>query len=273
MSLYFSSLNSGSNGNCYYIGNSSDAVLVDVGLSCKEIEKRFRIQGLHLSAVKAIFISHEHSDHIKGLCVLAQKYALPVYGNKNTLAACGDLNPELVHHISADEIVAIGSLQITAFSKFHDAADPLSFTITDGRVTIGVFTDIGRVCKNLIHHFSKCQAIFLEANYDEVMLEQGRYPFFLKNRIRGGRGHLSNKEALEVFIKYRHKQLQHLLLSHLSKDNNCPDRALEMFLPYAGKTRISIASRYEASEVFFVGKGREISLLPKKSTVQQLSFF
>ena len=273
MSLHFSSLNSGSNGNCYFVGNNADAILVDVGISCKEVEKRLRIQGLHISAIKAIFISHEHSDHIKGLCVLAQKYSLPVYGSMRTLASCGELDTSLVRHFNANETVTVGSLAVTSFSKFHDAADPLSFTITDSRVTIGVFTDIGRICKNLVHHFSKCQAIFLEANYDEEMLENGKYPYFLKNRIKGGRGHLSNREALEVFVKYRHRHLQYLLLSHLSKDNNCPDKLMEIFLPHAGATKVSIASRYQPSPLHYVGEAKLRTVFTAIEKPQQLSFF
>ena len=252
MALYITSLNSGSNGNCYYVGNDTEAVLVDVGLSCRETEKRMLNVGLDIKKVKAIFISHEHGDHIKGVSVLANKYNLPVYITAKTASN----GPRLISHISkvfvADSSIAIGSLQITAFTKHHDAIDPHSFIIQSFGVTVGVLTDIGKVCDEVIKYFSKCDAVFLESNYDEDMLENGRYPIHLKNRIRGGYGHLSNKEALNLFIKHRSPTLSHLLLSHLSKENNSPEMAAELFEQHANGTKIIVASRYQSTEVFAI---------------------
>jgi len=201
MSLFIASLNSGSNGNCYYIGNETEAILVDVGISCREIEKRLKRLGLLIEKIKAVFISHEHSDHIKGLPVLIKKYKLPVYITDATLRN-GGLNFEisLINCFNAHKVIRIGNLSITAFPKFHDAIDPHSFVITCNQVCVGVFTDIGKPCKNLISYFKKCNAAFLEANYDEEMLHNGNYPFHLKRRISGGSGHLSNKEALQIFL-------------------------------------------------------------------------
>jgi phosphoribosyl 1,2-cyclic phosphodiesterase len=214
MSLYITSLNSGSNGNCYYIGNDKEAILIDAGLSCRETEKRMRRLGLSFSHVKAIFVSHEHDDHIKGIPIIAKKYQLPVYITAGTLGNWGfELERHLVCSFSAYTPVMIGALQVTAFPKFHDAADPHSFIIShetagpapnptgsareDGTVTVstvvGVFTDIGAPCEHLIRHFRQCHAAFLETNYDEDMLDKGSYPFHLKRRIRGGQGHLSNR--------------------------------------------------------------------------------
>lgn len=252
MSLYISSLNSGSNGNCYYIGNDEDAVLVDAGISCRETERRMAKMELCMKKVKAIFISHEHIDHVRGLAGLASKYSLPVYVTDNTKAGCYHLNASAAVSFSAYEPVSIGSLSVTAFPKFHDAADPHSFIVEGNGVTIGVFTDIGKPCDHLRAHFQKCDAAFLEANYDDEMLENGRYPYFLKNRIRGGNGHLSNKQALEIFIQHRSASLSHLLLSHLSKDNNSPELVKELFQKNAAGTEIIVASRYEASGVYFV---------------------
>jgi phosphoribosyl 1,2-cyclic phosphodiesterase len=203
MALFIASLNSGSNGNCYYVGNSSEAVLVDVGLSCRETEKRMKQLGLSIKNVKAIFISHEHGDHIKGVSVLAHKYSLPVYIT-NITATNG---PRLISHLAktftANEPVTIGKLVVTAFTKQHDAADPHSFIISYNQTTVGVFTDIGIACKEVTRYFKQCHAVFLEANYDEDLLEKGKYPLHLKNRIRGGEGHLSNRQALELFIQHR----------------------------------------------------------------------
>jgi phosphoribosyl 1,2-cyclic phosphodiesterase len=251
MYLDICSLNSGSNGNCYYIGNEEDAVLIDAGISCKETEKRMARAGLSIKKVRAVFISHEHGDHIAGLDVLARRYQLPVYITDATAAGLrfnGDIVRNPVH---PDKPVQAGSLQVCAFTKFHDAAEPYSFTVTQANgITVGVFTDLGRVCDELIRNFRKCHAAFLEANYDTAMLENGGYPYHLKQRIRGGHGHLSNTEALDLFLQHRTPALSHLILSHLSKNNNRPELVETLFMEHAGNTRITVASRYKESEVF-----------------------
>jgi phosphoribosyl 1,2-cyclic phosphodiesterase len=252
MPVFIASLNSGSNGNCYYIGNEREAVLVDAGISCRETERRMARLGLSMQRVKAIFISHEHSDHIRGLAVLAKKYRLPVYVTDGTVHHCGAVPKELCYTLKSYLPVQIGSLEITAFPKHHDAVEPHSFMITNGGTRIGVFTDIGAPCEHLIRHFAQCHAVFLEANYDEDMLEQGRYPIYLKRRIRGGKGHLSNKQALEMFITHKPDYMSHVLLAHLSKDNNNPEVVQQLFAQHAGDTHISVASRYEESPVYSI---------------------
>ncbi len=253
MSLFITSLNSGSNGNCYYIGNETEAVLIDAGISCRETEKRMRQLGLSMHKVKAIFISHEHSDHIKAVDVIAEKYSLPVHITHKTLLRGGArLRKQLVNSLKAYEPVLIGGLAITAFPKFHDAVDPHSFIIKCNMVTVGVFTDIGASCDHVVKHFSQCHAAFLETNYDETLLENGRYPVHLKNRIRSGNGHLSNTQALEIFSKHKPQFMTHLLLSHLSKDNNRPELVKKLFEDHADGTEIIVASRYEATAVYHI---------------------
>jgi phosphoribosyl 1,2-cyclic phosphodiesterase len=253
MSLYITSLNSGSNGNCYYIGNDEEAIFVDAGISCRETEKRMQRLGLKMEKVKAIFISHEHTDHISGLPVLAKKYQLPVYITAGTLQHGQlDLEKHLVVSFQAYQAVQVGGLSVTAFPKFHDANDPHSFIVASATVKVGVFTDIGKPCDPLIHHFQQCHAAFLEANYDEDMLMNGRYPIFLKNRIRGGLGHLSNAQALELFITHRPAFMSHLLLSHLSKDNNSPELVKELFDRHTYNTSIIVASRFEETPVYHI---------------------
>ncbi|MDQ3047431.1 MAG: MBL fold metallo-hydrolase [Bacteroidota bacterium] len=277
MSLFICSINSGSNGNCYYVGNGEEAVLIDVGISCREIEKRMLRAGLSMQSLKAIFISHEHSDHIRGVVVLARKYKLPVYITAATLKNSPiSLEPELVRSFISNEPVSIGALSITPFLKYHDAIDPYSFVVSGNGIHIGVFTDLGIVCDQLIHHFKQCDAVFLEANYDEEMLENGRYPFYLKKRIRGGKGHLSNRQALELVLKYRTGKLKHLLLSHLSKENNSPELVQELFEKNSGKVKITVASRSEESPVFEIKQGlvvpqRKLSS-PGKVTAQMSLF-
>jgi phosphoribosyl 1,2-cyclic phosphodiesterase len=251
--LYLASLNSGSNGNCYYVGNDLDAVLIDAGISCRETEYRMRRLGLSLAKVRAILISHEHSDHIMGVDVLSRKHRIPVYITPSThLNSRIRADQHLLRPFSANEELQFGSLTVKAFAKQHDAADPHSFTVTGSGITVGVFTDIGTVCEQLIHHFSQCHAAFLEANYDETMLEEGHYPYFLKRRIRGDKGHLSNVQALELFNSYRAPFLELLVLSHLSQQNNHPQVVNDLFAPIANGTRVIIASRFGESEIFSV---------------------
>lgn len=253
MSLFITSLNSGSNGNCYYIGNDSEAVLIDAGISCREIEKRMKRLGLLIQKVKAVFVSHEHSDHIKGLPVLVKKYQLPVYITPLTMRR-GGLNFEenLIKNFIAHQSVFIGKLAITPFPKFHDASDPYSFVVSCNNICVGVFTDIGVPCDHLVNYFKQCHAAFLEANYDEEMLDKGNYPFHLKKRIRGGLGHLSNKQALQLFLEHRPDFMSHLLLSHLSKNNNSPKLVEDLFKAHAENVRVIVASRYQETEMFHI---------------------
>jgi phosphoribosyl 1,2-cyclic phosphodiesterase len=280
MSLQIASLNSGSNGNCYYIGSDRDAILVDAGISCKETETRMQRLGLDIRRVKAIFISHEHSDHINGLRVLSKKYKLPVYITAATQSMCNlVLEKQLVRRFKANDAVPIGNLSILAFQKAHDAGDPHSFLISCNAVRVGVFTDIGIACDRVIHHFRQCHAAFLESNYDRDMLMKGNYPFHLKKRISDGQGHLSNLQALELFLNHRPSFMSHLVLSHLSKNNNHPDLVNQLFHPHADAARIIVASRYKESEVYeIVDAGNCITvnksgLLTKAGRPTQLTLF
>jgi phosphoribosyl 1,2-cyclic phosphodiesterase len=275
MSLFIASLNSGSNGNCYYIGNEDQALLVDAGLSCRETEKRMKKLGLNPSKVRAVFVSHEHSDHIRGVEMISKKWTIPVFINSETYKFSRlSLDKDLRRDFQPHSEITIGNLSVTAFPKFHDAADPCSFIITHNDTTVGVFTDIGKVCPELTKHFRLCDAAFLESNYDEKMLEEGNYPWHLKKRIRGGNGHLSNSEALEFYLEHKPAHLSHLLLSHLSKNNNCPELVQKMFEEHAGNTKIIVASRYEESMVYQVKAGKLSTIHSmESSSASQLELF
>jgi phosphoribosyl 1,2-cyclic phosphodiesterase len=276
MSLFITSLNSGSNGNCYYIGNDQEAVLIDAGISCRETEKRMKRLDLAMEKVKAIFVSHEHGDHITGVPGLSKKYQLPVYITPATLQDSRiPLEPSLVNSFWPDKPVSIGRLSITAFRKQHDAIDPHSFVISQEGLNIGVFTDIGICCPQVKKYFRDCDAVFLESNYCNDMLEQGRYPYHLKKRISGGRGHLSNTEALELFSKFRGQQLKYLILSHLSSNNNDAELVNRLFTAQAAGTTIVVASRYKETEVYRVDRMIERTILVqnKKQAQVQLSLF
>lgn len=251
MSVDVASIASGSNGNCYYVGNENEAILVDAGISCREIEKRMLRMGLQIRRVKAILISHEHGDHIRGLSTLANKYQIPVYIHEETRACCKLAIPErLIRRLLPGDDLVIGALEVTTFLKYHDAAAPVSFVVRQYGLNIGVFTDIGRICNQMIHHFSQCHVAFLEANYEKDLLENGKYPHFLKRRISGGLGHLSNQEAWSLFDQYRGPHLQLLLLSHLSKDNNDPQLVQSLFQQIAGDTEVVVAGREAETAVY-----------------------
>jgi phosphoribosyl 1,2-cyclic phosphodiesterase len=253
MGLFITSLNSGSNGNCYYVGNSKEAVLVDAGISCKEIELRMKRLGLEMKKLKAVFISHEHTDHIRGVEVLSKKHQLPVYVTDATRRNGRiKLEKHLSQTFSSSAPVNIGDITVQAFSKFHDAADPYSFTVSHNEVHVGIFTDIGMPCANLVHFFKRCHAAFLESNYDEEMLENGGYPYYLKKRITGGNGHLSNRQALEIFQAHRPSHMTHLFLSHLSSNNNRPEIVEQLFNQHAAGVKMVIASRHHETPVFHI---------------------
>ncbi len=278
MSLFVASLNSGSNGNCYYIGNQEEAVLIDGGISCREIEKRLKRLELAIQKVKAVFVSHEHGDHIHGVAALAKKHRLPVYITPGTLRN-GNLilKEDQTFSFQAYEPVQIGTLTVTPFPKFHDAIDPHSFMVSGNGVNVGVFTDIGISCAHVVAHFKQCHAAFLEANYDEDMLENGRYPLSLKNRIRGGNGHLSNRQAMELFLEHRPPFMSHLFLAHLSRNNNAPEIVENLFSGLTDQTKIIIASRDKETSLYHIQHtGTPIPFVAKRKVSlkhHQLSLF
>ena len=252
MALQICSLASGSNGNCYYVACDNEAVLIDVGISCRELLRRSSRAGIDMARVKAIFISHEHSDHIRGLEAIARKWNLPVYGTEKCLPRCRmDRSSHLGVVMHNRETVQVGGLTVTAFVKHHDACDPVSFVVEgECGVRIGVITDIGRCCNEVVQQFATVDAAFLESNYDANMLMHGRYPAHLKARISGGHGHISNDEALELFRQHRSPKLSHLILSHLSANNNDPRIVEQVFRPYAAGVEVVVASRYAESKLF-----------------------
>ena len=221
----------------------------------------------------AVFISHEHTDHIRGLHSIVKKYKLPVYITTPTLKF-GRLYFEydVARNFKAHDTIAVGYLRVTAFPKLHDASDPFSFTVSYNDINVGVFTDIGLPCENVINHFKQCHAAFLEANYDDEMLDKGNYPYHLKNRIRGERGHLSNKQALELFKRHRPSFMTHLLLSHLSQNNNSPELVEGLFTQHADGVKMIVASRYQETDVYQITSTMD-SLIAQPAQPMQMELF
>ena len=274
MCLSVASLNSGSNGNCYYIESANDAVLIDAGISCREIEKRLLRLGLSPQKIKAVFITHEHADHIFGLISFLKKFPVPVFIKHKASLQIRDLPQQLVNAINTNEIISVGELSVTAFSTLHDAADSCGFIINCNNVTAGVFTDIGFACENVIHYFRQCHAAFLESNYDAVMLQNGRYPLMLKKRITGGKGHLSNAQALELFLAHKPSFMTHLFLSHLSHNNNRPSIVEELFNAHADGVKIIVTSRFKETALHTITavEQERKTIYLKQTSARQLSF-
>jgi phosphoribosyl 1,2-cyclic phosphodiesterase len=245
---------SGSNGNCYYIGNSEDAILVDAGVSRRQVLERMSQRHLNPQKIKAILISHEHADHFRGVRVLSKKLGVPVYMTKKSWDKSWHPNrPSDVRLFEPGQIVEIGSFSIHTFLKNHDAAEPCSFRVEHAGVNVGVFTDIGKACNNVTSHIGLCQALFLESNYDEDMLWSGAYPWHLKVRVAGDNGHLSNKQAYELLDEFHHPELKVVYLSHLSQENNRPDLAAKAFSPFEGRFDVKVTNRFAASDVYTLG--------------------
>lgn len=251
--LEICALASGSNGNCYYIGNDDEALLVDAGLSARQLQLRFQTKKIDERKITAILITHEHADHARGARVLSKRLQIPVYITKKTFLALSKANRPLDPiWFEADESFTIGKFEVHSFSKQHDAADACSFRVGYAGRNIGVMTDIGVACERVRDHFSQCHAVFLESNYDEDMLRNGPYPYYLKERVASERGHLSNVQAFELANEFAGDHLQTIFLSHISGENNTPELAGSVFEGLRSRFRVELTSRHEPTELVFV---------------------
>ena len=242
---------SGSNGNCYYIGNEHDAVLIDAGISCKQIINRLIEKELHPDKIKAVFITHEHGDHLRGARVIGKRLQVPVYITPGTFnAAYKNLQPDYPVFFKPGSAIEVGEFKVFSFLKNHDASEPCSFRIQYKEKNVGVFTDIGEPCENVTSQLQWCDALFLETNYDEKMLWEGSYPYFLKRRIASENGHLSNRQAFELLENFASEKLKCVFLSHLSRENNSPETAYKEIQPFESKFKVLLTSRYKAVDVY-----------------------
>ncbi len=243
-------LASGSNGNCYYVGNKDEAVLVDIGIYYKKLIERLEDANLDKNKIKAIFISHEHTDHIQGARSTSNKLGIPVYYTKKTYFKSYKKNrSENFKIFETNTPYIIGNIIVHPFAKQHDAIDPCSFRIEIAGHSIGVMTDIGDIDEIFQKEFYKCDAAFLEANYDTDMLRTGLYPYFLKERVSSPKGHLSNTQAFELVKNFASSKLKTIFLSHISAVNNTHEIALESFSELQDKYDIRLTTRKGISDV------------------------
>ncbi|MDO4479396.1 MAG: MBL fold metallo-hydrolase [Lachnospiraceae bacterium] len=257
------SIASGSSGNCIYVGSDHSQILIDAGISGKRIENGLNELELKTGDINGILVTHEHSDHIRGIGVLARRYGIPIYATAGTRAAMenmtalGKISPELFRTVKADEDFTIGDLTVKPFAISHDAAEPVGYRIENGGRSTAVATDMGQYDDYIVKCLQGLDVLLLESNHDVRMLEAGRYPYYLKKRILGDHGHLSNETAGQLLCRLLHDDIRQVFLGHLSQENNYEALAFETVCsevtlgdnPYkADDFRISIAHRDVISE-------------------------
>lgn len=258
------SITSGSSGNCICVGSDNTTLLIDAGISGKRVEQGLNAIDMTTKDIDGILITHEHSDHIKGLGVLARKYGIPIYtteGTKDAIltnSSLGKISEDLFCTVRADHPFCIGDLEVDPFSIYHDAADPLGYRINQSDKSVAVATDLGHYDDYIVKHLQNLNALLLEANHDVNMLQVGSYPYYLKRRILGERGHLSNETAGKLLCELLHDNIKTVLLGHLSQENNYEALAYETVCaevtmgdnPYKAKDfDISVARRDQVSKM------------------------
>lgn len=255
---------SGSSGNCTYIGDDTTHILIDAGISCKRIEAGLKTAGVSPKDLDGIFITHEHADHISGIGVLSRKYNIPIYGTSGTIRGIqtckttGFIDSDLYQIIDRNGEASIGNITVYAHPVSHDTLDPVCYKVANEKNKVAIATDMGCYDETIVEFLTGLDCLILEANHDLNMLQVGSYPYVLKRRIAGDKGHLCNEVAGQLLSKVLHDDIKKILLGHLSRENNLPELAqqavrLEVSLsrtPYrADDFDISVANRDDPGEL------------------------
>lgn len=231
--MKISILASGSSGNVTYVETPKRKILIDAGLSGKKIKNLLKSIGRSMDDIDTILVTHEHSDHIKGLGVLARQYGVDIYANEKTWQAigdkCGHIDTDLRHHLERGELLTLDDLDVLSFGVSHDAAEPQFYAFQKGGKRFAMLTDLGYVSDAQRQMLANCDAYLMESNHDIDMLRMGRYPWHLKQRILSDNGHLSNEASAEAMSEMVGDQTKNIYLGHLSKDNNMPEIAYQSF--------------------------------------------
>ncbi len=231
--MRFCSIASGSSGNCLYVGSDTTHLLVDAGISGKKTEAGLNELGISGKDIDGVLITHEHSDHIMGLGILSRKYQIPIYATKGTIKRIKIANQKqpiddgLFHEIHTEESFYLKDIKINSMKISHDAAEPVAYRFACEGRKIGIATDLGKYDDYILGNMRGMDLLFLESNHDVHMLQVGPYPYLLKQRILGERGHLSNESAGRMLTELMHDNLKAIFLGHLSKENNLPELAYE----------------------------------------------
>ena len=250
------SLQSGSNGNCVYVETEGVKLLLDAGISGLQAQRRLALHGRDIRGVDAVVISHDHVDHCRSMGILHRKFALPIHVTVDTYQAAaryglGEI--AALCHFRSGQTLRFGKVAVETIPTPHDGVDGVAFVVNDGCRRLGILTDLGHVFHGLAEVLESLDAVLLESNYDPEMLADGPYPVWLKERIRGPGGHISNVESAELLQKTASKRMQWACLAHLSQDNNTPAVALRTHRRIVGgELPLLVAGRHEASDVLEV---------------------
>jgi len=244
--LCFQSFGSGSSGNCYYIGNTSCGILIDAGIGVRTIRKYLKNIGLDVENIWGVFVTHDHADHIKAVGPLGEKYRIPIYSTRKVhegIQRSYCVTEKLFSsrkYIEKNETVEVGEFKITAFPVSHDSTDSVGYTVEYRGKRFTIATDLGYVNEDVVAHLSQADYIVLEANYDEQMLHEGKYPQYLKNRVAATTGHLSNDQAGVFLAEHYNEKWHSIFLCHLSRENNFPDLAYTTIQNYLETKNVEV---------------------------------
>jgi len=231
MKLSFCSLSSGSSGNCYYLGNEFHGILIDAGISAGSIRKFLKNMDISMQTIMGVMVTHNHIDHIRGLEVLTRKNKLPAFTTgkiwDSILSPRMNISSDCIRKIPLQKKFHLAGFDIEAFPVSHDAPETVGFQICTGNTKITIATDLGHICQTSAPYLKEANLLVIESNYDEEMLENGRYPHFLKARIKSDSGHLGNQQTSAFLADIINDNLSHICLAHLSKNNNTPEKALQ----------------------------------------------
>jgi phosphoribosyl 1,2-cyclic phosphodiesterase len=269
MELNFSSLSSGSSGNCYYLGNQFHGLLIDAGISAAATRRFLKNQDISMQSIMGVLVTHNHIDHIKGLEQLTRKNYVPVYTTrkiwKSILASGKNISPDCIREIQLQQKFSLAGFDIEAFPVSHDAPETIGFHICSADKKITIVTDLGHICEISSKYIKAANHLVIESNYDEEMLMNGNYPNYLKKRIKSDHGHLGNHQTAAFLAENISDNLTDICLAHLSKNNNTPEKALQTLqkrfsdkgISLNGKPRIIILNRNTPTNILYRNEKRD----------------
>jgi len=266
MYLEFCSLSSGSSGNCYYLGNGIHGILIDAGISGAAIRKSLKSLGISMQTIMGVLVTHNHSDHVRGLYQLTKKNHLPAFTSpkvwESLQFAQNKISNDCIREIGLEQKFHLAGFEIEAFPVSHDAPETIGFHICSGDKKVTIVTDLGHICQTVAPYIKAANLLVIESNYDEEMLVNGNYPYYLKSRIQSNHGHLGNHQTSTFLADNLSDSIRHICLAHLSKNNNSPEKALQKLHQTFSERgvmlnehqRVMVLNRNEPSEVIRLGE-------------------